>query len=208
MGGGEPSMAGGDHRMARGEPSMARGEPSRPVESLQVARGERIDGLWRVTDGRLRAIDGLWRVIDGRLRAIDGLWRVIDGRRRAIDGLWERSVGRRKPSRVRNTLGLVSVYVVRGASGLAKDTGFRWPLSDPGQHGRGPSGRQDLLASSSPRRQSPAQCPVCECGASSCLDCGESACRRKIDSRTSARIARNSLCQFWNDWYQNSALVR
>ena len=37
------------------------------------------------------------------------------------------------------------------------------------------------------------------------MDSAEPRWRRKIDSTTMAPTARNSLCQFWNDWNQNSA---
>jgi hypothetical protein len=41
--------------------------------------------------------------------------------------------------------------------------------------------------------------PVSWCGLSTGFDSGEPRWRRKIESRTTSAIDRNSLCQFWND---------
>ncbi len=45
------------------------------------------------------------------------------------------------------------------------------------------------------------------CGAATGLDSGEPRWRRKMPSTATTKTARNSLCQFWNDWNQNWALV-
>ena len=50
--------------------------------------------------------------------------------------------------------------------------------------------------------------PVSACGAATGFDSGEPRWRRKIDSTTIEKTARNSLCQFWNDSNQNSLEVR
>jgi len=50
--------------------------------------------------------------------------------------------------------------------------------------------------------------PVSECGLSTSFDSGEPSCRRKMDSTIIERMARNSLCQFWNDSNQNCDVLR
>ena len=72
-------------------------------------------------------------------------------------------------------------------------------------------GCSDLIATAHSRRMwrrdevrvAMAQVPVCECGASTGFDCGESFARSQMLSSTTASTERNSLCQFWNDSNQN-----
>jgi hypothetical protein len=50
--------------------------------------------------------------------------------------------------------------------------------------------------------------PVSPAGAATGFDCGEPSSRSQIVSSTSAATERNSLCQFWNDSYQNWLVAR
>jgi hypothetical protein len=52
------------------------------------------------------------------------------------------------------------------------------------------------------------QRPVSACGACTGFDSGDHRCLRYTASHTMEAIARNSLCQFWNDSNQNRADVR
>jgi hypothetical protein len=45
-----------------------------------------VDGIPKVTDGRILAVDGIPKVTDGRILAVDGIPKVTDGRILTTDG--------------------------------------------------------------------------------------------------------------------------
>src|SRR5215218_9985785 len=71
--------------------------------------------------------------------------------------------------------------------------------------GRAPA--QAINASSLVRLRAQ-ELPVSLCGAATGFDSGDPRWRRKTDNHANEATARNSLCQFWKDWNQNSEVRR